>query len=76
MSHHLSVLARLCWALDRRPQVLDAANVVAAAFFVAGCVVFYAPALYVEGVTLFLIGSLIILAAGLANVLVKHGPSA
>jgi YrhK-like protein len=71
----MSVLARLCWALDARRWLLSVANVVAAGLFVVGCVGFYVRVWYVQSVTLFLVGSVLFLAAALGNALVEHGPS-
>ena len=71
----LSLLARLCWALDSRRWLLSWCNVVAASLFVAGCVGFYRPVWYVASVTLFLVGSVLFLVAALGNALVEHGPS-
>jgi hypothetical protein len=42
--------------------------------FVVGCVGFYVPVWYVGSVTLFLMGSVLFLAAALGNALVEHGP--
>lgn len=72
----LSWLARLCWALDARRWILAVANVVAAALFVAGCVGFYWPSLYIGSVSLFLAGSLLFLFSALGSALLEHGPSA
>jgi hypothetical protein len=72
----LSWLARLCWALDARRWILAVANVVAAALFVAGCVGFYWPSLYIGSVSLFLAGSLLFLLSALGSALLEHGPSA
>ena len=71
----MSLLARLCWALDARRWLLSLGNVVAAALFVVGCVGFYVPVWYVGSVTLFLVGSLLFLFAALGHALVEHGPS-
>lgn len=67
--------AKWCWALDARPWVLMTADVVAALLFVAGCAAFYVPAWYRHGVSLFLAGSLLMLAATLARAFVRYGPS-
>jgi YrhK-like protein len=71
----LSLLARLCWALDGRRWMLSVCNVVAAALFVVGCVGFYVPVWYVGSVTLFLVGSVLFLLSALGHALVEHGPS-
>jgi hypothetical protein len=72
----LGRLARLCWALEARRWILAVLNVAAAALFVAGCVGFYWPGLYVGSVSLFLAGSLLFLASALGSALLQHGPSA
>jgi YrhK-like protein len=71
----LSLLARLCWALDARRWLLSLSNVVAAALFVIGCIGFYMPMWYLGSVTLFLVGSLLFLLSALGHALVEHGPS-
>jgi hypothetical protein len=70
-----SWLARLCWYLDARRWTITVANIVAAALFVAGCIGFFWPTLYIGSVTTFLLGSLLFLAGALATALVEHGPS-
>jgi hypothetical protein len=71
----MSRRARLCWYLHRHRWTLSAANVVAAALFVAGCVGFFWPALYVGSVILFLLGSILFLFSAAGNALVEHGPA-
>jgi hypothetical protein len=71
----LSLLARLCWALDARRWLLSLGNVVAATLFVLGCVGFYLPMWYVGSVTLFLLGSVLFLFSALGHALIEHGPS-
>jgi hypothetical protein len=71
----LSLLARLCWAVDARRWLLSLGNVIAATLFVIGCVGFYLPRWYVGSVTLFLVGSLLFLLSALGHALVEHGPS-
>ena len=71
----MSVLARLCWALDARRWLLSVGNIVAALLFVGGCVGFYVPVWYVGSVTLFLVGSLLFLLTAVGSALVEHGPS-
>lgn len=61
--------------MDARPWVLMAADVVAALLFVLGCFVFFVPAWYTQGVSLFLAGSLLMLVATLGRVFVRYGPS-
>ena len=75
MTEQLSLLARLCWALDARRWTLAVMNITAAALFVLGCVGFFWPSLYVGSVTLFLVGSVLFLAAAAGSALVEHGPS-
>lgn len=71
----LTWLARLCWSLDARRWVVAVCDVVAAVLFVAGCVGFYWPGLYVGSVTMFLGGSVLFLVGALASALLEHGPS-
>ena len=72
---HLSLLARVCWAVDNRRWLLTGCNAAAAALFVVGCVGFYRPSWYVGSVTLFLAGSVLFLIAALGQALIEHGPS-
>lgn len=67
--------ARLCWAIDRNDWLIAVANVVAGVTFVLGCVAFFSPALYVPGVSLFLVGSVLMLAAACADAFRRYGPS-
>lgn len=67
--------ARLCWSLDARPWALLWVDATAALLFVFGCVAFYFPTHYSTGVTLFLIGSLLMLIAVLGRMLVRYGPA-
>lgn len=71
----MRLTARMCWALDGRPGVLIAMDLVGAALFVAGCVVFYFPARYATGVTLFLLGSVLMLIAASGRAFLIYGPS-
>jgi apolipoprotein N-acyltransferase len=75
MVHSISRPARLCWYLDAHRRALAAMNIAAAALFVAGCVGFFWPSLYVGSVTLFLLGSLLFLVAAIGAALLEHGPS-
>lgn len=50
-------------------------DLVGAALFVAGCVVFYFPARYATGVTLFLLGSVLMLIAASGRAFLIYGPS-
>lgn len=68
-------LARLCWFLDAHRWVVASSNILAAALFVAGCVGFYWPGLYVASVTMFLCGSALFLLSALSTALLEHGPS-
>lgn len=74
MAQPMRTLARLCWYLDGRRWALAAMNILAAALFVMGCVGFFWPSLYVGSVVLFLVGSLLFLAAASGSALVEHGP--
>jgi hypothetical protein len=67
--------ARLCWYLHHHRWTLAVINIVAAAFFVVGCVGFFWPTLYAGSITLFLLGSILFLISALGNALVEHGPS-
>ena len=67
----MSLPARLCWYLDAHRWSLAAMNIAAAALFVVGCVGFFWPSLYVGSVTLFLLGSLLFLAAALGAALLE-----
>lgn len=71
----MSRAASLCWAIDRNDWLIAAANIVAGAMFVAGCVAFYSPAWYVAGVTLFLAGSVLMLTSAAADAYRRFGPS-
>jgi YrhK-like protein len=53
---------------------ISVSNILGAALFVAGCVGFYWPSLYVLSVTLFLAGSLLFLFSALAVPRLEHGP--
>ena len=68
-------MARLCWALDRRPWLEMVAEAAAGLLFVAGCLVFYRPSSHTTGVTLFLSGSVLMLGVALGRLLVRYGPS-
>jgi hypothetical protein len=71
----LTVLARLCWALDSRRWLLSVCNVVAASLFLVGSVAFLVPAWYIGSVASFVLGSALFLVAALGGALVEHGPS-
>lgn len=55
--------------------MIAAGNILAAVVFVCGCVAFYFPSLYGPGVSLFLVGSLLWLGAGVADTFRRYGPS-
>ena len=74
MVRSMSRPARLCWYLDAHRWALAVMNIAAAALFVVGCVGFFWPSLYVGSVTLFLLGSLLFLAAATGSAIVEHGP--
>lgn len=67
--------ARLCWALYERQRWFTALDIGGALLFVLGCMVFYAPTQYATGVTLFLVGSLLMLASVAGKAFIQHGPS-
>lgn len=71
----MRLTARLCWSLDERPWVLLALDAAGALVFVLGCVAFYFPAQYFAGVTLFLFGSLLMLASAGGRAMLRYGPS-
>ena len=75
MTQRLSRLARLCWVLDAHRWTLAVMNIAAAALFVMGCVGFFWPSLYVGSLSLFLLGSVLFLAAASGSALLEHGPS-
>lgn len=75
MAHSMRLTARLCWALDARQWLLLAADAAGGGLFVVGCVAFYAPSQYVTGVTLFLLGSLLMLVSTVGRALVQYGPA-
>jgi hypothetical protein len=70
----LVVVLLRAWFLDHR-WVVSIANILAATFFVGGCVGFFWPGLYVVSVTLFLAGSLLFLFSALAGALLEHVPT-
>ena len=75
MDAPIRLSARLCWALDAKPGVLLALDFVGALLFVVGCVAFYAPSQYTIGVSLFLLGSVLMLASVAGRALLRYGPS-
>jgi len=74
MSDAMRPAARLCWALHARQQVLVAFDVGGAFLFVVGCVAYYSPSHYAK-VTLFLVGSVLMLASTVGRALIQYGPS-
>lgn len=75
MGARIRLTARLCWALYARQSVLLALEFGGALLFVVGCVAFYTPSLYTIGVTLFLFGSVLMLASVAGRALLQYGPS-
>lgn len=71
----MRLTARLCWSLDARPWLLLVLDAAGASVFVLGCIAFYFPTQYVAGVTLFLVGSLFMLASVGARAMSRYGPS-
>ena len=70
----MRLAAKACWKIDDNDWVLDVANLLAALLFVLGCLAVYSPRLYVPGVTLFLVGSGLMLCSGAADLYRKLGP--
>jgi len=75
MATPIRLSARLCWRLHARQGLLLAFDFVGAVLFVIGCVTFYAPSRYTAGVTLFLVGSLLMLFSVAGRALLRYGPS-
>lgn len=71
----MSPVARLCWSPDARPWLLLAFDAFGATLFVGGSVAFYFPDQYISDVTLFLIGSSLMLISVLGRALLRYGPS-
>jgi drug/metabolite transporter (DMT)-like permease len=71
----LSLPARLCWRLHAKQEVLLIAELVGTLLFVIGCVAFYAPSQYTAGVSLFLVGSLLMLFSVAGRAFLLYGPS-
>lgn len=57
---------------DRHDWVVSAAHILSGLAFVAGCIAFYVPAWYDTGVTLFLIGSILMVAAAAVEAIRRH----
>jgi hypothetical protein len=75
MNEPMSLPARICWRLDARQGVLLVAEMVGTLLFVIGCVAFYVPTQYTAGVTLFLIGSILMLVSVTGRAFLTYGPS-
>lgn len=75
MAADIRLSARLCWAVHARQGLLVAADLGGALLFVVGCVAFYVPSQYTTGVTLFLLGSILMLASVAGRALLRYGPS-
>lgn len=75
MASSMRPAARLCWMLEARSGAFLFLDLVGAGLFVLGCVAFYFPVHYVTGVTLFLLGSISMLASTAGRVFARYGPS-
>lgn len=75
MGADIRLSARLCWALHARQRLLVGADLGGALLFVVGCVAFYVPSQYTTGVTLFLLGSVLMLVSVAGRALLQYGPS-
>ena len=75
MNEPMSLPARLCWRLDARQGVLLAAELAGTFLFVVGCIAFYAPSQYTAGVSLFLVGSILMLVSVAGRAFLLYGPS-
>jgi len=75
MNDSLHLTARLCWRLHARQGVLLAAELAGTFLFVIGCIVFYVPSQYTAGVSLFLVGSLLMLVSVAGRAFLQYGPS-
>lgn len=75
MHNPMRPAARFCWALHARQQALTVLDVSGALLFVLGCLAFYNPSNYTVGVTLFLVGSVLMLASTTGRAFVQYGPS-
>jgi hypothetical protein len=75
MNESLRLTARLCWRLQARQGVLLAAELAGTLLFVIGCIVFYLPSQYTAGVSLFLVGSLLMLVSVAGRAFLQYGPS-
>ena len=75
MDSSLRLAARLCWAIHARQKVLIWFDIAGALLFVIGCLVFYSPAHYQMGVTMFLLGSVLMLVSIAGRALAQYGPS-
>lgn len=75
MESSLRPAARLCWAIHARQKVLVFFDIAGALLFIIGCLVFYSPPHYQIGVTLFLLGSVLMLMSVAGRALLQYGPS-
>lgn len=75
MDSRLRFAARLCWAIHARQSLLVLFDIAGALSFVIGCLVFYSPSHYQTGVTLFLLGSVLMLVSVAGRALMQYGPS-
>lgn len=75
MAASMRLSARFCWALHARQTLLVVSDIGGALLFVLGCFAFYVPSQYTIGVTLFLIGSVLMLVAVTGRALLQYGPS-
>lgn len=75
MTESIRLSARLCWWLHAKQAVLLAAEFAGTLLFVIGCLAFYMPSQYTTGVSLFLLGSVLMLASVAGRALLRYGPS-
>jgi hypothetical protein len=75
MNEPMSLSARICWRLDARQGALLAAELAGIVLFVIGCLAFYSPSQYTAGVSLFLVGSILMLVSVAGRAFLMYGPS-
>jgi YrhK-like protein len=75
MNESLRLPARLCWRLHARQGALLGAELVGTLLFVIGCIAFYMPSQYTAGVSLFLLGSVLMLFSVAGRAFLLYGPS-
>lgn len=75
MEPNVRLLARLCWTVHARRELIVGADLGGAFLFVLGCIAFYVPSQYTTGVTLFLLGSILMLVSVAGRALLQYGPS-